>query len=93
MTRLSLGAYLLEIILWLGAYFWEGLISGGFINFKGHQACQSQYHISFFNIKYCDLTVNRDGIKEEKVGQLFLSNITVAQISKPKAECSYCCCF
>ena len=56
----------------------------GLIKFRGHRVCQRQFLISFFNIKYFHLSVNRDGIKEEKVGQLFSSKI-LAQMSTPIA--------
>ena len=50
---------------------------GGLIKFRGPQVYRTQYLLmSFFNINYFDLNVNRDGVKEEKVGQLFSSDIS-----------------
>ena len=65
------GAYLSQMILQVGT-----CLRGGIINFRGPWVYQKQDLILFFNIKYFDLNVNWDGIKEEKVGQLFLSNIS-----------------
>ena len=50
--------------------------SRGLIRFRGPQIYQRQYPKSFFRTKYVDLNANLDGIKKEKVGELFTSNIS-----------------
>ena len=56
-------------------YSW-GLIQGeGLLNLEILRSVKDNI-MHFFNTKYVDLNANRDGIKKEKVGQLFSSNIS-----------------
>ena len=41
------------------------LFKGGVSKYRRSQDYRRKYFVSFFNMKYFDLSINRDGIKEE----------------------------
>ena len=55
---------------------WGYIRGESLLNLEASRSTKHNISYYFSNIKYFDLNVNRDGIKEEKVGHMFSSNIS-----------------